>query len=321
MRNVLVSRRLRGSASALALATAVLAAPQVAAAATCIWNGGTGTYTTSGDWSCGAIPGSADDVQVLVAGSVVNLVGGSNHAGTLDLGAGNQFNLNAGADFFVDNHAVTNNGVITIANASRFISGSGTVTVDGTGAIVLDDTTNYAQITNGGFVFGSGQTVRGSGGLGVNNTLVTNNGLINADVSGGNLFIDVAGGNGSLGGGGVGTGGNSGLFNTGTMQADNSTLTFQGGRYENSAAGVIKAINSGTVALANDSRIIGGTLTSDGASTIAATGGTRYLQNVTLSSGTRLNVTTGADLQVNGGIVNNGTITIANAARMFNETG
>ena len=315
-------RRLTLTVSALAFA-AIL--PTATPAAVFVWNGGVDLYTNPLAWSPIGVPGGGDDAQILASGSIVEVFGGVNEAaGTLELGAGNQLQLNTNSYFHIDQNSVTNNGTISIADASRFYSGSGTVTFGGTGTITLDNSVNYAQLGYGGFAFGSGQTVQGSGQVGVNNSIISNAGLIsgNVNTAGLTLDIDPSGGNGGVGAGnGVGTNGAAGLYNTGIIQATNGgTTRMLDGLYENGPGGVIRAIDGGTLALGNDSRILNGTLTSDAASTItAASGGTSYLQNVTLSGGSRLSVTNNTFVGLTGTLTNNGAITISDASRIFSE--
>ena len=305
--------RLALSASAFAL----FAMPGAASAATCVWNGGTGNWSPAGGWSACAVPTSTDDVSILLGGSVVNLNGISASAGTINLGSGNALNI-VNSSLFVFNNAVTNNGTFTLGGAAGTAdlrSGSGTVTVGGTGVIALNDIAGAARLFGGGWVFGSGQTVRGSGQLGINQATFSNAGLISADVNTRNLSIDVTGGSGGVGAGnGFGTGGNAGLFNSGTMEAKNGgTLSFEGGLYENSATGVIRALAGSVVSLNNDSRILNGTLTSVGTGEIQAFNQTQYLNNVTLSAGSNLKVHNDV-LYANTSLVNDGTITLGGSA-------
>ncbi len=246
---------------------------------------------------------------------------GNANTGTLTLGAGNLLNVTS-ADLYIHGGTVTNDGAITIGTNSRLFSGGGAVNFGGTGTIVLDNTSGSAQLSGSGqrFDFGAGQTVRGRGQIGINNTFITNAGLFSADVASGGISINSAGGSAGVAPGtGVGTGGVAGLFNSGIMQATNGgTLSFESGYYENAPGGIIRAINSSTVVLGNDSRIVGGTLTSDATSTIVDGGGNIYLTNATLSSGSRLNLTS-VDLYAGATLTNEGTINVGVNSRIFRE--
>ena len=324
MRSTSTNLRLALSASALALAA--FAAPQSASAATCIWGGGTGQWSPAGGWSGCPVPDQPDDVVITAGGSTVNVTGITARARTVNLGTGNALNL-INSDFYVHGGSFTNNGTFTIGGAAgnaSFLSGSGNVTFDGTGTIVLNDAFGIARMYNGGFIFGSGQTVRGSGQLGINQAIFTNNGLISADISGRSLDLDASGGNGGLNGGGFGTNGNAGFYNTGILQASGGgTLNIGGGLYENSATGVIRALNGSVVNLGGDSRILNGTLTTVGTGLIRAVGNSQYLTGVTLSSGSNLLVQNN-NLYASSTLTNNGTITLGGAAggaNLINEGG
>ncbi|MBS0479357.1 MAG: choice-of-anchor D domain-containing protein [Proteobacteria bacterium] len=323
MRATVSKLRLAVSASAFTLAMGAF--PGQANAATCNWLTAAGNWVTTGNWSCGAVPTSADDVVITSAGAVVSVSGTTASAGTINLGLGNALNVAGGSTLYIYNGALTNNGTLTVSNNSDFRSGAGTVNVTGNGAIVLDSSIANARLFGGGWIFGSGQTVRGAGQIGINQTIVTNNGLMSANVSGGVLSLDVSGGNGGVGpGNGVGTNGNAGLYNTGTMQATGGgALNFEGGLYENSATGVIQALNGSVVNLNGDSRIVNGTLTSIGTGAIQAFGTSQYLTNVTLSAGSNLKVQND-NLYLSNSLVNNGTITLGGVAgysQLINEGG
>jgi PEP-CTERM motif len=314
------SLRLALSASAIALS----AMPNAASAAMCNWAGGTNVWTNVGQWSCGVQPGAGDNVFITAGSSVVNLTAINAFAGTLTLGSGNAMNLTS-SFLSINGGAVTNNGVITLADASRLFSGGAAGTafnIGGSGTITLDNSVNYAQL-GGGYTMttlGAGQTVRGSGQVGFDQTTIINNGLISAS-SGTGISLDGYGGSSGVGGiYGAGADGVSTFVNNGTVEAINGkTLSFESGRFDN-INGTIRALNGATVVLNSDARIIGGTLTTDATSSITANGTNEYLQGVTLSSGSKLTLD-GDFIYVNASLANNGTITIGNASRLASETG
>ena len=322
MRTTMSKLRLALSASTLTLAMGI---PGTANAATCNWLTAAGNWATGGNWSCGVQPTSADDAVITGAGAVATLSGINAGAATINLGSGNAINITNGSTLAIYNSSITNNGIFTVASNSDFRNFGATLTVGGTGSIILDTSAGNARLFTGNWIFGGNQTVAGSGQLGLNQTTFTNNGLISANVNGGNLSVDVSGGSGGLSGSGVGTGGNAGFFNTGTMQATGGgTLSFESGLYENGATGVILAANGSAVRLNNDARIVGGTLTTTGTGQIQAVGATQYLTNVTLSSGSNLLIQND-NLYASSTLTNNGTITLAGAgggtASLLNEGG
>ena len=231
MRKSSAQRRLVLTVSALALAAG---APGVAPAATYSWIGGTGLYTVPAFWTPVGTPGSGDDAQVYAAGSNVELFGINQSVGTMELGAG------AGSGRPADDqqqqfHSRWRARSRTTASLPyRIIRGStarSPLDISGTGTIVLDDTAGYARLfENGGYMtLGAGQTVRGSGAIGLNNPAITNNGLISADVNGRTIDIDPAAGNGGIGGG-LGASGAASFLNAGTMQATGGgNLQLEGG--------------------------------------------------------------------------------------------
>ena len=312
----------RFSASVSAMALLVAGAAQPVSSATCTWTGGVGLYSDPVRWSCGAQPGAGDAVVITAGGSVVNVSGIGANAGTINLGSGNALNVNGGGTLAVYNNAVTNNGTVTVASGS-LVSGSGVVTVGGTGTVVLDDTNGTARLYGGGFSFDAGQTVRGSGQLGINQTIFSNSGLISANVATRSIDIDVSGGNGGVGAGnGFGTNGNAGLYNVATIQAaSGGIVNFGGGLYENSANGIIQALAGSTINLGSDARILNGTLASVGTGVINAQGASQYLSSVTLASGSNLAVGGGDNLYLNTLFTNNGTVTVSTNSSLINEVG
>ena len=130
---------------------------------------------------------------------------------SITLASGSKLDVNN--DFLYVNAALTNNGTVTLANNAQLRSEAATLAIGGTGTIVLDDTAGYARLGDGGGVWtlGTGQTVRGSGAIGVNQSAFINNALISADVATRGIDVDAAGGNGGLNGAGVGTGGKPGF--------------------------------------------------------------------------------------------------------------
>ena len=292
-----------------------------------MWNGGTDLYTNPLAWGPNGVPGASDDAQIYASSSVVEIIGTTQNVGTLELGSaansGDQLSINNGS-LYVNQNALTNNGLITIANGSRLDSGSGTVTYGGTGTITLDNSLNYAQLgTQGGEMFGAGQTVQGSGQIGLNNTIISNAGLISGNVNSTSLTLDIdpSGGNGGVGAGnGFGANGNAGLYNTGVIQATGGgTVNLFSGLYENGAGGVIRASTGSTLNIGADVRILNGTLTSVGTGALDAYNTTNYLQNVTLSSGSKLAINND-NLLVNTSLTNNGAINIANGSRLEVES-
>ncbi len=195
--------------------------------------------------------------------------------------------------------SLVNNGTITVStgaggNASSFRAFAGIVTLNGTGSVVLNATTNLDTSTlvwNSNpaaemFTNGPSHTIRGTGQVYAN---VTNNGLVHANVAGRTLNLA-----------------SQAKTNNATFRASNGgTLAVSSVTVSNS--GVVEALTGSSVLLSNGS-INGGTLNASGSGVF----------NVVGTSGLSL-LTNNAPIQVadnaflvssTGSLVNNGTITI-----------
>ena len=167
--------------------------------------------------------------------------------------------------------------------------------IEGTSGLGTEVLTNNINISGAGNV-GNGQTIL------VNSA----SGIINANQSGGTLNISPTASS------------TAGVTNTGTLEATaGGTLALNNGTYINavgSTQGTILA-NGGTVNLNSGATIVGGTLKSENAGVIQTTA-TAFLNGststgaVTVATGTSLSVLNNTQLQVEGSIVNNGTISL-----------
>ena len=288
-----------------------------------------GLYENSGTGVIQALTGSTvnldNDVRILkgtltsVGTGVIATTGGTEYLNDVTLSAGSNLTVAAGNTLYLNN-SFTNNGAVAINNGSDLRNETANLALDGTGTITLGGSGNN-RLFGGNITIGAGQTIQGVGQLGVNQTVFTINNLVAAN-AGGVLSIDVTGGSGGLGiGNGVGTNGASGLLNNSTLVASNgSSLNFESGLYENSGTGVVQALTGSTVNLDNDVRMLKGTLTSVGTGVIATTGGTEYLNDVTLSAGSNLTVAAGNTLYLNNSFTNNGAVAINNGSDLRNET-
>jgi hypothetical protein len=245
-----------------------------------------------------------------VGTGVITAYGANQYLNNVTLSSGSNLRVRDGTLYL--NTAFTNNGTLTVGGTTGTadLRAENALTITGSGVIVLDSSLGAARLFSNSITFGSNQSLQGAGQLGVNQTIITNNGVFSAN-SGSNLSIDVSGGNGGVGlNNGVGTNGASGLLNNNIIQATGgSTISFEGGLYENAVGGIIRASNGSTIAINNDARILNGTLTSDATSQITAYGANQYLNNVTLSSGSNLRVRDGT-LYLNTAFTNNGTLTV-----------
>jgi hypothetical protein len=277
------------------------------------------TVTNTG----GTIKSTGSDLQ-LVDGVTINggtlTTSGSGLIHTTGGQASTLENLTNSGNYQLDNSAqttlvgtITNNGnmnMASVGNGTYFLL-SGNVTLSGTGTLTMSNNSNNVieGVSGAGTeVLTNNINIAGAGDIGNGQTILVNNaaGIINANQSGGTLTIAPT------------ANATNGFTNTGTLEATaGGTLALNSGTYTNavgSAQGTILA-NNGTVNLNNGATVVGGTLKSQNGGVIQNTA-TAFLNGststgaVTVATGTSLSVLNNTNLQVEGSIVNNGTISL-----------
>jgi len=277
-----------------------------------------GTWTQTGAGTISAATGSTVALQngVSISGGTLTTAGtglfAQNNGGTVSLS-----NLTNNGNYQIQiaggttnlSGAITNNGTISLlANAygaQGILNLTANTTLTGTGTVVIGNETtqnfitgtNGLTLTNDSTIEGGWNTSGGYAGIGQGQIAVANNGVINANVSGGTLYLDP---NGSLT-----------STNTATLEATNgSTLEMSGGTWTQTGAGTITAAAGSTVALQNNVSITGGTLNTVGSGVIAQNnGGTVYLANLTNAGNYQIQAA-GGQTDISGTITNNGTINL-----------
>ncbi len=284
-------------------------------------NGGTlsmsnGTWTNTGtiEAATGSSVVLSQNVSInggtlesLGTGTVVNAAGNNVFLTGLTLAGTYNVQNNAATEI---NGTITNNGVINLQGTGNVTelyvtsAGSGSATLAGTGSIVLGTGAGNQFSGVSGTSLTIDQNVSGVGNIGAAQLTLTNNSIIDANisptVSAAPLYIQPGGG---------------GMTNTKTLEATNGgNLTLLGGSINN-AGGTIQAVgsdsgsNPSTVVLTSNVSITGGTLTTSGAGIIeVANGNIANLTSLT-NSGT-LNVINNGQIDATGTITNNGTITL-----------
>ncbi len=257
-----------------------------------------GTWTNTGG-TITAAAGSTVDLQgsVSITGGTLTTTG----SGVID-GNGTVYLTtltNSGTYNILNNTAteisgtITNNGTINLdssgSNTLLYLAANSTLT--GSGTVVLGSGgPNYINGA-GGTTLTNDSTIEGVGNIGNGQIAITNNGTINANVSGDTLAVVPA----------------STATNTATLEATNGgILVLSGGTWTNTG-GTITAAAGSTVDLENSVSITGGTLTTSGTGVINGDG-TVYLTTLT-NKGTYdiLNNTT---TEISGTITNDGTINL-----------
>jgi hypothetical protein len=258
------------------------------------WNNAGGTITaqtgsavdlTGGVTITGGILNSLGTGQVFVAGSnTVNLAGLTN-SGALNVQNNGEISATG---------TITNNGTITLqagGNNTYYYAPSAT-TLTGTGSLVLSSTNNqYTGNVDGAGGFTNDETIAGAGQI--DSGAFTNNGTINANVSGQTLTLQSF----------------SAASNTKTMEASGGgTMLFNGSSWTNTG-GTIEAETGSSVNLTGSTSITGGTLTTSGTGTINVLASSyAYLTGLT-NSGT-LNEQNNSQLNFTGTMTNSGTVNV-----------
>ncbi len=261
----------------------------------------------------GTILASGGSVQInggMVLGGTLTSTGTSNlsfnnnngSGGTLSgvtLSNGSQFSVlgyNGGNSVLTVANGIANNGTITVNSpASGYLNSltfSGSQTLSGTGSVVLGGIYAELSTSNSGVLTqAAGHTISGQGTI---TAALINQGVVNANVSGGTLALY----------------GNP-MTNAGTMEATGGGVLSIQNTTVNNAGRTILASGGGNVQLGN-AAINGGTLSSTGTSSFQVGGYSNVtsLNAITLSNGSQFNIASGAGLTVANGITNNGTITM-----------
>jgi hypothetical protein len=220
----------------------------------------------------------------VLASDIVNLTGLTNN-GTLNVQNNGQIDATG---------TITNNGTITLqasGNATYYYAPVAT-TLTGTGTLVMSSTNGqYTGNLDGAGGFTNDETITGAGTI--DSGTFTNNGTINANVSGQTLLLQAF----------------SAATNTKTMEATGGgTMLFNGSSWTNTG-GIIEAQAGSAVNLEGNVTITGGTLTTSGSGAINLLASNDAFLSGLTNSGT-LNVQNNAQLQMTGTMTNSGTITI-----------
>lgn len=264
---------------------------------------GLGQYTNTGG-TIEALNASTVDIH-----DGARIIGGTvTTAGTGVIGTSNSFELqgvtNGGLIRVDDNRSLrlfdglTNNGTVMLNSTGNgtelrigndvSLSGMGTISSSNTQANRIYGVAGTERLT-----IGANQIVQGSMQFGLNFMRFTNNGVIDANLSGG-ISVDPTDASGDA-------------INNGTMQASNgATMTLGAGTYTNN--GTIRALDTSTVNIISNALIVGGTITTAG-SGVVQSGNSAWLQDITNTG--HLNVQDNTSMRLFGTITNNSTLTLS----------
>jgi hypothetical protein len=268
-----------------------------------------GTWNLAASWSCGVVPsnGGGHAYAVTIDGNA-----GADTAVLLDLSAvidwlvidaGDALGMNDGRALWVLAGPVTNNGLVSLNSIGGFTHlgvGTAGVTFTGTGAVALgSDWHNRvvgvgygARLTNG-----AEHTFSGGGSFGIDMIVLTNHGLIDANLPGGTMTMDLNAGAANQ--------------NDGTIRASaGGALVIVGTQLDNTG-GVIEALDDSTIDLRNAAWIIGGELHSSNGGLIRAAEATATLQSLTNAAS--LSLLDNSALVLQDAIINDGVIALQSA--------
>jgi hypothetical protein len=238
---------------------------------TATWNGGTGNWSTAGNWAPGTVPNGNYDVFINNAPSAVTFDSGASPGTIADLtlGTGNSLTLATGTTLTVNGvggaGTITNNGAISL-NAATLSPGTGSLTLTGSGTLTLSsDGSSVLGGPSATLINDTSHTIQGAGIVG---GLLTNSGTITANQSNA-LTLYVAGSSANSGTiqststGGLNVQSSGAFTNSGNILAAGGPV---------SITGVIT--NNGTLGVASGStmNMAGATLTNYSSNTL--TGGT-----------------------------------------------
>jgi hypothetical protein len=266
--------------------------------------------TTGGNWSTAAqwshtpappapvFPNNGADDYLVGLGSFGTTLNVNVLVSSLSIAQGGSlvWSSAAGNTLAMDNGPISNNGAMSL-NAGDALAVFGNVTLSGSGAVTLDDTTaRIISTAGGGRLRVNGHTISGQGTIGGGGgfNLTNDGGMIIANGAGATLTVDVTDDFTQINGGILRAAGGS------TLSLNNS--------FFNNAGGTIEAMGGGNVVL-RGADILGGMLSGggSGAFRIPASNSAR-LDSLSLTDGTNLNVENGAALDLRGTITNGGHV-------------
>ena len=265
------------------------------------WNGGTGDWNVSTNWTPNGVPNSTStDVSITGTSSIPSSVTLDNltaEVHNLSLDSFSTLSISAGQELYVAGPSLSNAGQIkvgVVGNPGYLALDSSTVTLSGGGIVSLNNPAS--QLVGFGdteTLVNKDNTIQGQGLI---SDLIshTNQATVNANVSGGTLLINEV------------TTTNTGTLEAtggGTLHINDSTVT--------NTNGTISTDSSSSVMLSG-STIIGGNLTSATGAVIH--GNDTALQGVTLTPGSTYSVDPGLGTFLTGDLTNKGTVLIGGSS-------
>jgi len=255
------------------------------------WSGGaSGSWNTTTNWTPNGTPTTSSNTCINTASSAVTVSNGS--TGTLQLGLStDSLGISDNTTLTVAGSSIQNAGTINLNSGGNntFLNITGSTTLSGSGTLTMSN--HIQNFIQGGGTLTNQSTIQGSGQIGNGALTLVNSGTIDANQSV-ELLINP----------------NGGTTNTGTLEATAAgTLLLQTDPITNTG-GTILASGTGSTVVLNGGSISGGTLSTTGGGIIEEEGGTT-LTNVTISTGSTVNILDSQTVNLGAGtITNNGAL-------------
>jgi len=268
---------------------------------TILANGGTVNLNNSATIVGGTLQSENGGVIQNTGSAALN---GSTSGGAVTLVAGSTLAVLNNTSLGVQG-SIVNNGAITLNSGGNatYLEALGaagsTTTLSGTGTLTMSNNGNNAIYgANASNIFINEETIQGAGNIGDNQMAFVNKATVNANQTN-ELVIEAS----------------NGTTNTGTLEATatgtllllGNSITNTGGKIE--AIGATGTGNGAAVNLENGVTITGGTLSSNAFGVFNVLN-TATFSGLTLSTGSNVNIENNTALNLQGTIVNNGSIQV-----------
>lgn len=277
------------------------------------WLGGSGTWSTSGNWTPDSLPGGNSHVQIDPLNSLSVTVSVDIAASTTDLTIGTNDTVSVantkslsfdaqGATASVVLNAGSSLALNSAGNTTSLVFGNGTTTASGTGTIDLNNNSGNRINGSGTATLINQTTIQGAGQLATNSLIVNNQGVIAALYATALIFDPSAAAD---------------SINSGTLKAANGGLLQLTNGAINNTGGTVLAEDGGRVELTGFT-LKDGTLKTAGTGTIKVTGTTFLSDGVTIDTGSNVYLNNITSLQLADTLTINGTLHLASTGNTTN---
>ena len=295
--------------AATAIGAGVIAAASLAthAGTPIAWNNTLGgEWRTAANWDPMVVPGLSDDVLLALTDPyTVNVLGADAAAANLTISNNNATLAVTSARLLDIGQSIQNTGVITVnptAQSTTQLRLASGVLLSGPGQILLNAPGSRSWISpatpDAAFTQAAGHTIAGQGQI---TTGMTNNGLVLADVPGGELILST---NPKV---------NNALFSA----TNGGSLVLQGSTVDQSSQGAITADGAGSTVLLRGVTVNGGTIEASDGGLISVINSDASINSLAITGESEVSAT--RTLNASGTITHNGHMTV-NPTTSFSTT-